>query len=424
MIPKDQVYWYTLQEEQGQKLEKNIEADVVIAGGGMAGLMCAQACQQNGLSAVVLEGGFCGSGASGKSSGFITPDSELELSDLVEDYGEKQARELWEFVVSGCEAIRSNILNYGISCDYQVQDSLFVASAKKGVEKIRHEHETRQQLDYNSRFYDAASIGSVLGSSSYPAGVRYSGTFGIASYLYCQRLKNILSSQGVQIYEHTPVQSLNKHTLYTPRGKARGQALVFCTDWCLRGLGIIPQDIYHAQTFLSVSKPLGERGARELFPDKPLMVWDTDLIYQYFRLTGDRRLLLGGSSLLYTYAGETHSSGFMAKKLRAYLKERFPSLEIELEYLWPGLIGVSKDFLPLAGRHHRLPHTYYLGGAAGLPWAASLGRYLADKVATGRSDMDHYFSAERDYPLGHALQKFLGTKVTFALSHGKVKYLN
>ncbi len=424
MTPKNQVYWYTLRQPQTQSLDKDISVDVAIVGGGMAGLMCAQAAREQGLSVAIIEAEFCGAGASGKSSGFITPDSELELSDLITAYGESEAKELWEFVLSGCEAIRKNILDYKFDCDYHVQDSLFIANTPKGEEKVQHEYQARKKLNYASKLYDANLVPHILGSNSYYGAVRYPGTFGITSYLYCQELKDVLVKQGVQVYERSFVKKLGDHTLWTDKHSVTAKSIVFCTDHFLADLGIVPQDIYHAQTFLSLSKPLTPEQRQQLFPVDRLMVWDTDLTYQYFRLTGEGRLLLGGASVLYTYLRhEKHSPHLIINKLQKYLQEKFPNLKIEFEYLWPGLIGVSKDFLPVAGQHQQWPHVYYIAGSAGLPWAAALGRYIAEQISTNKSSsLDRYFATPRDYPVNYSLQKVLGKPITFAISHGITKY--
>jgi gamma-glutamylputrescine oxidase len=422
--PKQQVYWYTLLQPHSIALDKNLQADLIIVGGGMAGLMAAGQALKRGLKTVVLESQFCGAGASGKSSGFITPDSELELSDLLSDYGPKCAKELWEFVTSGCEAIRRSIQELNISCGYQEQDSLFIANSKRGARKIKQEHNARQSLNYNSDFYTREALPSIIGSTGFYAGVSYSGTFGINSYLYCQQLKQRLQQQGVQIYEHSPALTFDKHTVHTPGGSVTASKIFFCTDRFLPELGIVPKDIYHAQTFLSLSKPLTTEQIKEMFPKQSLMVWDTDLIYQYFRLTSENRLLLGGASLVYTYLKkEKQSPNLVIKKLNNYLASKFPQVKIELEYLWPGLIGVSKDFLPVAGQHQQWSHVYYAGGAAGLPWAAALGIYLVDKITTGRNELDKYFITPRHYPVSYPVQKILGKRLTFALSHGITKYL-
>ncbi len=84
--PLDEVLWY-LPPHHIKQLRSDVSADVVIIGGGMAGLTAAQAFAKKGCSVIVLEKSFCGAGASGKSSGFITPDSEFSLGSFVERYG-------------------------------------------------------------------------------------------------------------------------------------------------------------------------------------------------------------------------------------------------------------------------------------------------------------------------------------------------
>ena len=117
-----------------------------------------------------------------------------------------------------------------------------------------------------------------------------------------------------------------------------------------------------------------------IVPAGSLMVWDTDLTYKYFRLTGDGRLLIGGGTLLNTYSRrEQHRPEQAVRRLTRYLAARFPDLRVKFNACWPGLIGISKDFAPVVGRHPRYSSVHFAAGAAGLPWAAALGRYLAEK---------------------------------------------
>ena len=113
----------------------------------------------------------------------------------------------------------------------------------------------------------------------------------------------------------------------------------------------------------------------------------------------------------------------MARRLYAYLREHFPALTIELDHFWPGLIGVSKDFAPLVGRHE-LSRVFFAGAGAGLPWAAALGEYVAQKITEeGRGELDAVLSPGRSFPIGPRLQRLMGKPVAFALSHGATKYL-
>ncbi|MCI0542639.1 FAD-dependent oxidoreductase, partial [bacterium] len=110
MNPIPRVYWYEKRTPEMHALDADMEVDAVVVGAGMAGLTVADHLSRAGLTVAIVERLFAGGGASGKSSGFITPDSELELGDLITRYGPKRAKKLWEFVLGGVEEIRRNIL--------------------------------------------------------------------------------------------------------------------------------------------------------------------------------------------------------------------------------------------------------------------------------------------------------------------------
>ena len=427
MTPLPRVFWHEQRKEPRRDLPplaSDTRTDAVVVGGGVAGLACAQALNEHGRQVVLLEKEFCGSGASGRSSGFITPDSEMELSELVRTRGPERAKRLWEFVMSGVDAIRENIERHDIDCDFQVQDSLFVANSPKRASRVKDEHDARTRIGYDSTLYDANTIRSVLGSNECCGGVRYPGTFGINAYLYCQAMRDILRASGVTIHEHSCVTDIAEGRVIANGCSVRADAVVLCVDRFLPELGVLSDAVYHTQTFLAISAPLNDAQVSAIFPESPLMVWNSDLIYSYFRLTGDNRLLLGASSARYIYARKARTiAPSILRKMRAFARRRFPHTPVEIEYFWPGFIGVSKDLLPLAAQDLARPTISYVSGATGLAWAAALGRYMAEKLQSNRSDFDDEFDPRRDFVIGPALQRFIGKRNAFALSHGKVKIL-
>ncbi len=156
-----------------------------------------------------------------------------------------------------------------------------------------------------------------------------------------------------------------------------------------------------------------------------MMVWDTDLIYQYYRLVQGNRLIIGTSSLRYTYTKQRKDvPKSIIRKMYKYLNTKFPDVSIKIDYVWPGLIGVSKDFLPILGVEKNMKNVYYAGASAGLPWAAALGEYLADKIFAGRNEFDKIFSPDRKFTPGAKSHRVLTKPLSFALSHGIKKYLN
>ena len=193
-LPQDQVFWY-VNKRDINPLKQDLTTDVCVVGGGIAGLTAAQSFKEKGCSVVLIEKNFCGSGASGKSSGFITPNAELSLSDLDAKWGMTEAKKIWQFTSSGVLHIKTNIKEFQLDCDYKEMDSLVVANSKRGFKSIvLTEFEARNKAQYSSELFSRNEVQSVIGSNAYHGGILYDGTFGIHAYRYCQGLKDILKS--------------------------------------------------------------------------------------------------------------------------------------------------------------------------------------------------------------------------------------
>jgi gamma-glutamylputrescine oxidase len=252
--------------------------------------------------------------------------------------------------------------------------------------------------------------------------VRYTGTFGINAWAYCQAMRDVLRDAGVTIHEKSCVTSVRDGSVSANGCTVTAGAIIACVDRSLPDLGMLKDAVYRIQTFLAVSRSLTDARISEIFPESRLMVWDSDLIYSYFRVTTDNRLLLGVSSALYTYSHRRRSIvPRILRTMRSFVKEKFPHTPVEFEYFWPGLIGVSKDLLPLAAKDPDRPTISYVSGATGLAWAAALGRYMAEKVQSNRFDLDAEFDPGRHFVVAPAIQSVIGKPASFALSHGVVK---
>ena len=416
---RDADFWCDRREPPLPALEGAVHADVVVVGGGMMGLMCARTALARGQRVCLVEADTCGAGASGRSSGLITPDSELELRDLVQQFGNAEARKLWEFALRGVELIRRAVQKDQIDCDMQAHDALFVATTRGGARVVSTEHVARNAFGYQSTLYSRESLTEILGSTAYFGALRFGETFGIHAYNACAGLRHGLLEAGARVFEHSPVTRILENRVETAGGSVQAPAVIICTDRFLPTLGLARREVYHVKTFLAVSERLGSSDIDRIFPRGPLMVWGTDITYKYFRLTGDGRLLVGGASLANMYSRrEQHRPAQVVRLLTRYLARRFPDVCVRFAACWPGLIGVSKDFAPVVGRHPRYRSVLYAGGAAGLPWAAALGRYLAEKVLDGRDDVDAALSVHRRFPVGARLQSVLGAPLAFAISHG------
>lgn len=429
MILQD--WWYTtllaIRTELCPPLQEHLEADALVVGAGMAGMMAALRLLNGGRRVVILERNICGGSSTGKSAGFLTPDSELELSQIVRRYGRERAKDLWDAPVRGIEMIRSAAGTHDITCDLLKADSLYVGNGSSGWRAAREEVDARRALGYPQQLYTAAELPSVLGSTAYAGGIRYPDCYGIDALLFAQGLKRALLAAGVRIFESTEALRLEGHTVHTHLGSVTAADIVFCIDKADPALSPYAANVFHAQTFLAISEPLGDPDVRRLFPDEPLQCWDSDLVYSYWRLTGDQRLLLGGGSALTTFALHAVTTQRVIRRVIRDFKRRFPYLErLKFIQYWPGLIDTTRDLLPTVVRDDRSPWVQWVLGCVGLPWAAFCGDFAARNVLGTATEDDaryyRYFAAERPFLLPLWTERLLGKPLVFSLNNGWAKY--
>ena len=410
-------------------LTKDIQCDVLIVGGGFSGISAAAEFLKKGMSVVLIEKNIVGGSSSGRSAGMLTPDSELELHQLVRRYGAKAAGEIWEAPCRGIERIVETIQRYDIQAGLLRQDSLFLGLGKGGKDAVAEERECRESVGFtDQRVYDESQLKGILGAQDYTAGIRYGGTYGINPLATLQGFKNLLVENGMQIYESTAMERLEDHTVYTHAGSVTADSIIIAIDKMNPEISPLADEAFHAQTFLSVTEPLTDRELRILFPSgEQMQCWDSKLVYSYFRLTGDNRLLLGGGTPVTTYLRDAYNNPRVIRRIIEDFRNHFPELRgLSFMQFWPGQIDMSRDLLPVIAKPRELPHVRFILGCVGIPWATFCGSFAA-RMVLGEADEDYrkffnYFSNNRRFSLPIGLGKVIGKPILFSLSNSWAKF--
>jgi len=410
-------------------LTKDIKCDVLIVGGGFSGISAAAEFLKKGMSVVLIEKNIVGGSSSGRSAGMLTPDSELELHQLVRRYGAKAAGEIWEAPCRGIERIVETIQRYDIQAGLLRQDSLFLGLGKGGKDAVAEERECRESVGFtDQRVYDESQLKGILGAQDYTAGIRYGGTYGINPLATLQGFKNLLVENGMQIYESTAMERLEDHTVYTHAGSVTADSIIIAIDKMNPAISPLADEAFHAQTFLSVTEPLTDRELRILFPSgEQMQCWDSKLVYSYFRLTGDNRLLLGGGTPVTTYLRDAYNNPRVIRRIIEDFRNHFPELRgLSFMQFWPGQIDMSRDLLPVIAKPRELPHVRFILGCVGIPWATFCGSFAA-RMVLGEADEDYrrffnYFSNNRRFSLPIGLGKVIGKPILFSLSNSWAKF--
>jgi gamma-glutamylputrescine oxidase len=428
-----QNWWFTTLLKSSYKtcpaLQKDLKCDVLIIGGGMSGVSAACEFIDKGLKVILIEKNILGGSSSGKSAGFLTPDSELELSQLVRRFGIKGANEIWSAPVKGIDLIVNNVRKHNISCDFRVQDSLFLGIGNSGLKDVQDEIRCRENVGFtNQELYSKDGLDRILKSEGFLGAVRYNDTYGINCLQYLQGMKSVLIENGIEIYENTEVHSINQNIAYTHAGSIKADQIIVAIDKMEKSISEIADEIYHAQTFLSVSEPLSDAEVNQLFPSgKEYQMWDNTLVYSYWRLIEENRILLGGGSATTTFLRNPWYNDSVINGVHKRFKKHFDFLNsLRFIQYWPGLIDTSRDLLPILVRDDNNKSIHFIQGVVGLPWASFCGHLVAKNILNESTEENlkyyEYFSDRRYFALPIWMEKFIGKPFLFSLNNGWAKY--
>src|SRR5438874_2798432 len=91
------------------RLVYDLDVDVCVIGGGLAGLTVARELARRGWSVAVLEAQRIAWNASGRNAGFVAPGFAERIEAIVDRVGLARAKTLWALSAEGVEYVRTAI---------------------------------------------------------------------------------------------------------------------------------------------------------------------------------------------------------------------------------------------------------------------------------------------------------------------------
>lgn len=200
-----------------------VKPDVVVIGGGLAGILTAFLLQEQGKNVIVLEAETVGSGQTCHTTAKVTSQHGLIYDKLIQIVGEKLAWQYYEANQSAIDCYQDMITTYQIECGWKMAPAYLYDTEDDRL--IRREVEAAKKLGIRASFTTETELPfPVKGAISF----RNQASFHPLKFLYA-------IAEKVSVYEHTPVISMEGNRIRISHGAENfwleTKAVVFSTHY-------------------------------------------------------------------------------------------------------------------------------------------------------------------------------------------------
>jgi len=364
------------------RLEGEVETDICIVGGGLAGLSTALSLVERGKSVAVLEARRVGWGASGRNGGFVGAGFAAGIDSVIKRAGLKQARRLYAFTREAVERIQERIRRYAIACE-PIHSGMLRAWWTDDAEEPRrirdHLHDT---LGIELEFWPRERVRETLVTRRYHDALFYPQAFHFHPLNYALGVAGAVQAQGGRIFESSEVTEFRvdgaEKLIRTAQGLVKARSVVIACGGYLDGLHAkLSGAVRPIATWVVVTEPLGERLKEAM--RGPYSVIDSRFDFDYYRPLPDTRILWGGG-ITVRKSDPAKLSAIMLRKLLTV----YPQLQgVRAESAWSGLMGYPRHSMVQIGKVS--PGAWYaMGfGGHGMGTTTMAGELVASAIAEG-----------------------------------------
>ncbi|WP_099466818.1 FAD-dependent oxidoreductase [Konateibacter massiliensis] len=349
------------------RLEHDIKTNVLIIGGGIAGVLCAYMLKQAKVEYTLVEADRICSGITKNTTAKITSQHGLIYDKIIREFDKETAR---LYLRANEEALNK----YGeicrdIDCDFEIKDAFTYSLEDK--DKIEKELSALEKIGFSAQKEDSLSLPFTL-----------AGAIKFQNQAQFNPLKFIAGiAKGLNIYERTTVRELIGTTAVTDHGKITADKIIVTTHF--------PFINKHGSYFLKMYQHRSYVIALENASNINGMYVDEAQKGMSFR-NYENLLLIGGGD------HRTGKWGGNFRELEDFAKRYYPNAQIR--YRWATQDCMTLDSIPYIGRYSgRTVDLYVATGFNkwGMTSAMVSAMLLCDIVQGKENPYEQVFSPSR-----------------------------
>ena len=371
-------------------LRGDVEVDVAVIGGGIAGLTAALALKRAGRSVAVIEAGRVGTGVTGHTTGKATSLQRLAYTELRESHGLDTARAYGQANEAALRHIAENVAAESIDCGFRRVANYTYAETDEALARVRAEADLAADLGLPATFTTEVPLPFPVKGA-----VRFDDQAQLHAVKYLQGLARAVDGDGSFVFERAHAQGIREGSpciVDLEDGSVRARDVIVATNVPFGDHGLFdarsrPHRSYLVaglvdtppldSTFISVDEPM-----------RSILTVAID---------GKSYVLAGGEG---HPASEARDTAERYRRLAAFARDR---LGIEgLAYRWSTQDGIPLDGLPYVGlMSPEAKHVYVITGLRkwGLTNGTAAALILTDALTGRENRWAAVFNSNRAAPV-------------------------
>jgi len=417
-------------------LSEDTKADVIIVGGGIAGITCAYLLMKEGLSVAVLEADRVAHGTTGHTTAKITSQHGLIYHKLTEQLGSELARQYADANETAIREIKALTGSLKIDCDFVPQPACVFTKSEEYIQDRQDETESAQKIGIKAEFVESIPFPFTIKGA-----VRFEGQAQFHPLKYTLSLAKTLTDNGGKIFEKTRAVEVgfdNGFTVITQQGKKISAGiLVIASHYPFYNKhGMYFTRIYQERSYVTAIK------AAEPYPGGMYINAEKPTRSLRSQKTEDGELILVG--------GAHHKAGQCEDTLEKYgdlfdFANPYFTLS-DIPYRWSTQDCMTLDNIPYVGNFtDDTPNLYIATGFGkwGMTNSMASGLLLRDLIVKGDNPWKDVYNPSREAKAASAIsfvtenlnvaknliggkleQPAEGEDIELAVGEGKVVELN
>ena len=347
-------------------LRENLDCDILVIGGGITGSLIAHQCVKDGLKTILIDKREIANGSSSATTAMLQYEVDKPLYQLNEIIGAKGAEKCFWACHDAIDKLEQVCKDVNSKAGFRKKKSLYFAARKKDVSWLQKEYQSRKQAGFDVSWLDAQDIKKKYDLEHTYGGILSTQGASVDAFMLVHEILDFNVKKGLQVFDKTALQTVkygkkyNECTLSTG-ATIRAKKNIYCVGY--ESQSMVKEKFVNLISTYAVVSEIDEQIANKY---KDLLIWNTADPYIYIRTTDDHRMLIGGEDE--KFRDPARRDALLNKKeiklVKSYHRIK-PKTDFNVDFVWAGTFGETKDSLPYIGEHKDFPHSYFVLGFGG-----------------------------------------------------------